>query len=91
LRKGSGPPYNTPTPAEYYHNTTIPPPERRAKAALVVLARNGDLDGVMTSMKQMEDRFNKKFQYSWVFLNEEPFSDEFKKYVLWSLNGIPEV
>ena len=29
----------------------------------------------------MEDRFNKKFQYPWVFLNEEPFSDEFKRYI----------
>jgi len=74
------PPYSTSTPGEYFHNTTIPPPERRAKAALVILARNSDLQGVLTSMKQMEDRFNKKFQYPWVFLNEEPFSDEFKKY-----------
>lgn len=31
-------------------------------------------------MKQMEDRFNKKFDYPWVFLNDEPFSEEFKKY-----------
>jgi len=80
LRKTSGAPYNTPTPAEYFHNTTIPPPERKAKAALVALARNSDLQGILTSMKQMEDRFNKKFQYPWVFLNEEPFSEEFIKY-----------
>jgi len=26
----------------------------------------------------MEDRFNKKFNYPYVFLNEEPFSEEFK-------------
>lgn len=26
-----------------------------------------------------EDRFNKEFKYPYVFLNEEPFSDEFKK------------
>jgi len=88
FRGGSEPPHTKPIPGEYFHNTTIPPPQRKANAALVVLARNGDLDGVIMSMKQMEDRFNKKFQYSWVFLNEEPFSEEFKKYTT-ELTGSP--
>ncbi|KAG9121688.1 alpha 1,2-mannosyltransferase 2.4.1 [Ceratobasidium sp. 392] len=70
----SGPPYKQ----------TIPPAPanitRRANAAFVVLARNGDLPGILESIKQMEDRFNKKFKYPYVFLNEEPFSDEFKKW-----------
>jgi hypothetical protein len=35
--------------------------------------------GIISSMKQMEDRFNKKYNYPYVFLNEEAFSDEFKK------------
>ena len=30
----------------------------------------------------MEDRFNKKYNYPYVFLNEEPFTDEFKTYVI---------
>ena len=42
-------------------------------------ARNSDLNGVVSSMKQVEDRFNKKFQYPYVFLNENPFEDGFKK------------
>ena len=29
----------------------------------------------------VEDRFNKKFKYPYTFLNEEPFSDEFKECV----------
>jgi alpha 1,2-mannosyltransferase len=33
-------------------------------------------------MKQLEDRFNKKFQYPYVLLNEEPFSDAFKTYYI---------
>jgi len=37
-------------------------------------------------MKQMEDRFNKKFNYPYVFLNEQPFSDEFKTSVHRSSN-----
>ena len=31
-------------------------------------------------MEQMEDRFNKKFQYPYVFLNDVPFDETFKKY-----------
>jgi alpha 1,2-mannosyltransferase len=46
---------------------------------IILIARNGDLDGVITSMKQMEDRFNHKFQYPYVFLNEVPFDERFKK------------
>jgi hypothetical protein len=29
----------------------------------MTLARNGDLNGVISSMKQMEDRWNKQFNY----------------------------
>lgn len=46
-----------------------------------MLARNGDLPGVVKSIKQMEDRFNKRFHYPYVFLNEEAFSDKFKECV----------
>ena len=53
-----------------------------------MLARNGDLNGIITSVKQMEDRFNKKFKYPYVFLNEEPFSDDFKKLVILPLAAL---
>ncbi|EEB97131.1 hypothetical protein MPER_03607, partial [Moniliophthora perniciosa FA553] len=48
---------------------------------MLASARNSDLNGIITSMKQEGARFNKKFQYPYVFLNEEAFSDEFKKRV----------
>ncbi|KAF8921281.1 glycosyltransferase family 15 protein [Mucidula mucida] len=76
---GAHPPYQTPVPDEYYVPDPILPPQgRKASAAIVMLARNSDLNGIISSMKQMEDRFNKKFQYPYVFLNEEAFSTEFK-------------
>lgn len=53
---------------------------RRANAAIVMLARNRELEGAVSSIKQLEDRFNKKFNYPWIFLNDEEFSDEFKRY-----------
>ncbi|KAI0807475.1 glycosyltransferase family 15 protein [Fomes fomentarius] len=75
------PPYQEGVPEDRY--VTSPPPiqTRKANATFVFLARNGDLPGVVVSMKQVEDRFNKEFQYPYVFLNEEPFSDEFKERV----------
>lgn len=94
------PPYQDGIPEEYIHqqNQTLPATERKANATFVILARNGDLNGIVSSVKQMgtlvnplphpqhtdlvpEDRFNKKFQYPYVFLNEQPFSDEFKQCV----------
>lgn len=38
-------------------------------------------------MRLPEDRFNKEFQYPYVFLNEEPFSDEFKECVTYPPNS----
>lgn len=63
-----------------------PPPThlngtRRANATLLMLARNSDVEGALRSVRELEDRFNHKFGYPWTFLNEEPFSDEFKRCV----------
>ncbi|KAJ7723722.1 glycolipid 2-alpha-mannosyltransferase-domain-containing protein [Mycena olivaceomarginata] len=52
---------------------------RKANATIVMLARNGDINGVVKSISQLEAKFNTRFGYPYVFLNEEPFSDEFKR------------
>ena len=54
---------------------------RKANATLLMLARNSDLDNAVKSVRRLEDRFNRRAGYPWVFLNEEPFSDEFKRCV----------
>ncbi|WVQ74575.1 hypothetical protein IAR50_004176 [Cryptococcus sp. DSM 104548] len=53
---------------------------RRAKAAFVILSRNSDLWDILDSMRQMEDRFNHWARYDYVFLNDDDFTDEFKRY-----------
>jgi alpha 1,2-mannosyltransferase len=50
----------------------------RANATLLMLARNSDAESALRSVRELEDRFNHQFHYPWVFLNEEPFSEEFK-------------
>ncbi|KAK2459868.1 hypothetical protein APHAL10511_008068 [Amanita phalloides] len=54
---------------------------RKANAVFLMLTRNRDLKGVMSSMKQLEDRFNQNFGYPYVFLNDEPFDEKFKNLV----------
>lgn len=80
-----GEPSLDPVPAEYFdHASDLPAAHpgsfisRRANASILMLARNSDVNDAVRSVRRLEDRFNKKFGYPWVFLNEEPFSDEFK-------------
>jgi alpha 1,2-mannosyltransferase len=51
----------------------------KANATFVILCRNSDLSSIVNSVREMEDRFNRNLGYPYVFLNEEPFTDEFKK------------
>lgn len=61
---------------------TRPLARRKANATIVMLARNGDVDGVVQSVRDMEDRFNRWHGYPWTFLNDEDFTDDFKRYTL---------
>lgn len=60
---------------------------RRANATILMLARNSDIEGAVRSVRELEDKFNHKFKYPWVFLNEQPFSDEFKTRVSNVVSG----
>ncbi|AET40111.1 alpha-1,2-mannosyltransferase KTR1 Ecym_5352 [Eremothecium cymbalariae DBVPG len=59
----------------------------KEKAAFVTLARNSDLYSLLPSILSVEDRFNHRFHYDWVFLNDEPFSDEFKRVTSAMVSG----
>lgn len=49
----------------------------RANAVLVMLVRNSEVNDAAVAIKQLEDRFNHKYNYPWVFLNDEPFNERF--------------
>lgn len=61
---------------EYQRLTNVSLP--RVKGAFVVLARNSELYALRSSMRYLEDRFNHKYNYPWIFLNEKLFTEEFK-------------
>lgn len=51
----------------------------RANATLLSLVRNSELSGILQSMRDLERTFNSKFNYPWTFVNDVPFSDNFKR------------
>jgi len=59
----------------------------RMNATFVTLARNSDIWEIARSIRQVEDRFNKKFHYDWVFLNDKPFDETFKKVTTSLISG----
>ncbi|KAI9705501.1 MAG: alpha 1,2-mannosyltransferase 2.4.1 [Candelina mexicana] len=59
----------------------------RMNATFVTLARNSDLWEIARSIRQVEDRFNKKYNYDWVFLNDQPFDATFKKVTKALISG----
>ncbi|KAI5116703.1 hypothetical protein M0805_004776 [Coniferiporia weirii] len=65
----------------------VDPITQRANATILMLARNDDLGGVEESMRALEAAFNHKHNYPWTFLNEVPFSLEFKRHVRSLTNG----
>ncbi|KAM4060506.1 glycolipid 2-alpha-mannosyltransferase [Hirsutella rhossiliensis] len=54
-------------------------PGPRVNATFVTLARNSDVWDIARSIRQVEDRFNRRYNYDWVFLNDKPFDATFKK------------
>ncbi|AQZ11724.1 YUR1 (YJL139C) and KTR2 (YKR061W) [Zygosaccharomyces parabailii] len=49
----------------------------RENATLLMLVRNWELPGALKSMRSLEDRFNRDYNYDWTFLNDEPFDETF--------------
>lgn len=52
---------------------------RRVRAAFISLVRNEEARSIVSSMRQIESKFNRKFNYPWIFFNDEPFTPEFKE------------
>lgn len=48
------------------------------RAAFVVLAHDSQLDEMVTTMHQLEAKFNRRYHYHWVFFTNMDFSEEFK-------------
>lgn len=60
---------------------------QRENATFVTLCRSSDLADLMNTIRAVEDRFNSKYHYDWVFLNNEEFSNEFIKITSHLISG----
>ncbi|KNC80520.1 hypothetical protein SARC_07126, partial [Sphaeroforma arctica JP610] len=56
----------------------ITDPKKKENAIIVVLVRNREKDQLVEVLKTFENRFNAKYKYPYMMLNDEPFSDDFK-------------
>lgn len=65
------------------HNTTI----TRQNATILMLARNSDLKEATEALTSFESQFNHRYHYPVVFLNNEPWTDEFKQGVSAIVSG----
>lgn len=83
----SKPQYKTSSSKPNAEKLTTEKPKKKVKATFVTLARNEDLWELLGSIQSIEDRFNHKFGYDWVFLNDVPFSDEFIEETTKSITG----
>lgn len=66
------------------------PSDDKVKACFVSLVRNSDMWSIINSVRAVEDRFNRNYNYTWVFLNNEPFSEDFKRVVSNVIGGKAE-
>lgn len=60
---------------------------QRANATIMTLCREQDLNDILGTIRNLEDRFNKNYHYDWVFLNEVDYSENFKKQVSKFVSG----
>lgn len=78
------------TPVSPLPSTGLPPSSHtgeKMNATFVTLARNSDLWEIVKSIRQVEDRFNRNYGYDWVFLNDQPFDETFKKVTTSLISG----
>ncbi|KAJ3300821.1 alpha 1,2-mannosyltransferase 2.4.1 [Borealophlyctis nickersoniae] len=87
LRKGLGLDRILPLPEPQKGASLVPVesiktnPSDRANAAIVILCRNKDLKDMKSTLRQFEDRFNRRYSYPYVFLNDEPFTEQFQEHI----------
>ncbi|GCE98444.1 alpha-1,2-mannosyltransferase [Zygosaccharomyces mellis] len=63
------------------------PSYKKMNATFVMLTKNDEIDGVLHSVNSLESHFNQWFHYPYVFLNDVPFSEEFKKEIKNAVSG----
>ncbi|CCE63916.1 hypothetical protein TPHA_0G00800 [Tetrapisispora phaffii CBS 4417] len=59
----------------------------KRNATFVILTRNEELDDMLKTIYSIESRFNQWFEYPYVFLNNEPFTEHFQNTIKENTNA----
>ena len=74
-----------------YFDNQFPPRNKQQigteNATIVMLVRNTELEGALDSIRSLEDRFNRNYKYPWIFMNDQPFDEEFKEQTTLMASG----
>ncbi|CAI4036079.1 hypothetical protein SMKI_14G2960 [Saccharomyces mikatae IFO 1815] len=63
------------------------PSYTKQNASFVMLARNEEIEDVIKTIYSIEEHFNQWFHYPYVFLNDQPFEEDFKAKILNATSG----
>ncbi|MCJ1309101.1 hypothetical protein MMC25_002756 [Agyrium rufum] len=70
---------STPKDEPFAIGCQVPDPSTpRENAVILMLARNDEVEGARKSMLSVEQKFNQWYHYDVLFLNDEPFDQNFK-------------
>lgn len=58
----------------------------KQNAVIMILCRNSDKNDIAKTLTNFEEKFNKKHQYPYVFLNDQEFTEDFKE----TLNSVTQ-
>jgi len=67
-------------PSHTEKNGLTSPGKPQVKGCFVMLTRNGDLHSVRATVRQIEDRLNRRYNYPYIFINDQPFTEKFKDF-----------
>lgn len=59
----------------------------KENAVIYMLVRNMELHEALESIRMIEDRFNRRYHYPWVFLNDDWFTEDFKRLTSGMVSG----
>lgn len=62
-------------------------PYTRANGTFFSLVRNEDIEGMMAAVVSVEERFNSRYHYDWVFANDKPFHPSFEEIITGLVSG----
>lgn len=60
------------------HGSESSPADPPLRAALVSFAEEGDLSNLLFSIRQLEEKFNTRYQYDWIIFSPSELSETFK-------------